>query len=138
MKLIIALSSITMMLVRGFSISTIKSSQARKFMISMSVAKNAMYEKLLKTCCYCLSINLLFRDISIVQMIAKCTGVSLIALSLTDFSSLPVPLLSSVSIVQPAIADVRAQQKRTYFRFAPKVCFGIFCEYRFNRIIYFV
>lgn len=33
----------------------------------------------------------------------------------------------AVSIVQPANADVRAQQKRTYFRFAPKLKLG--CEF---------
>lgn len=74
---------------------------------------------------YCLDflIDLFSSDNAFVKMIARCTGVGIIALSLSDLSFLQEPF-SMVSVVQPAYADVRAQQKRTYFRFSPKVIYA--------------
>lgn len=58
--------------------------------------------------------------------ISKVLASSIASATLMGASVAPVvtPLLAQTAFVQPAYADVRAQQKRTYFRFVPKLITG--------------
>lgn len=60
------------------------------------------------------------RGNTIIKVATKTVAIGFISIGLSNVGDIHL-IPSSFSILQPAVADVRAQQKRTYFRFAPKV-----------------
>lgn len=72
-----------------------------------------------------LNLNLMINFINVarsktfIKVATKTLAVGFISIGLSNVGDTNLP--SSLSILRPAFADVRAQQKRTFFRFAPKV-----------------
>ena len=73
------------------------------------------------------------RGNTVLKVATKTLAVGFISIGLSNVGDIHLP--SSLSILRPAVADVRAQQKRTYFRFAPKVFISQFINL-YNILIY--
>eukprot|EP01036_Dinobryon_divergens_P025509 gene25509-34062_t len=67
--------------------------------------------------------NLATMGNTIIKVATKTVAVGFISIGLSNVGDINL-IPTSFSILQPAVADVRAQQKRTYFRFAPKLSTG--------------
>ena len=77
------------------------------------------------------------RGNTIIKVATKTVAVGFISIGLSNVGDINL-IPTSFSILQPAVADVRAQQKRTYFRFAPKVSIyesSLFC-FVFNKMMH--